>query len=287
MTVKTQMNGFGARKGQGVVNAQVALGSGFRLRIGRALALMAAFSMVLAGASAHAGLTPGQVIQLSMAKYASAKSYSDMGQTISIMDGVTTTTSFKTLLARPGLYLFSWRNTRRFFDTTVGSPSKAVFCSGGGNFLEQGYGPENEGSPAVALELAAPSSSGAATAIPGVFLQLNNGNVLVGDDYNTVLLPDEEVAGVNCYVLTSHSRGRTRTLWIGKNDYLIHQLRTQVSIQSMQVDLQVAASPDPETTALLQPCLYIETISNIVLNADISPRKFQPSIAHYASNYAQ
>jgi hypothetical protein len=88
------------------------------------------------------------------------------------------------------------------------------------------------------------------------------------------------VGGVDCYVFTSElKKGVTRTLWIGKQDFLIHQVRNVTSTEAMKAVLAEAAKRNPGMPARLQQIESLvitstETHENIVVNQKFSPADF-------------
>ena len=69
----------------------------------------------------------------------------------------------------------------------------------------------------------------------------------------------ENVGAVSCYVFTKGVLGQTNTLWIGKQDFLIHQVRTIINMEAM-----------PGFAAT-------ETHTNIVVNRKFTRSDFVPS----------
>ena len=84
---------------------------------------------------------------------------------------------------------------------------------------------------------------------------------------------------VDCYVFTNDSKGWTRTLWIGKQDFLIHQVRTVTSAEAMKAAMAEAAKRNPEIAARMPKIEYsgntsTETHEHIVVNPKFSPADF-------------
>src|SRR6266705_2801855 len=71
---------------------------------------------------------------------------------------------------------------------------------------------------------------------------------------------------------TRNLQGQTKTLWIGKQDFLIHQLRTVTSAEA----LSAAAKWDPEIMSALHGFTSIETHTNIVVNKQFLRSDFVP-----------
>jgi hypothetical protein len=85
---------------------------------------------------------------------------------------------------------------------------------------------------------------------------------------------DEEVGDVDCYVITGESKGETKTLWIGKEDYLIRQIRTMVSTAALRV---AVAKWIPEETPDLPGFTWTEMHTNIIVNKRFVRTEFLPS----------
>jgi hypothetical protein len=90
---------------------------------------------------------------------------------------------------------------------------------------------------------------------------------------------DEKVGDVDCYVFTSESKGRTKTLWIGKQDFLIRQVRMVTSAEAEKALLTKAAKDHPEIIASLakmgfQGITSTETHTNILVNPKLSAADF-------------
>jgi hypothetical protein len=174
-------------------------------------------------APANDGVTSDAIIKKAKATYAALQSYSDTGTASTQMGTFATTTTFTTLLQRPGFYLVSWQSN--------GLSNKGmVWADGTGDFLQaSGLGLKKESSREMALASATGISGGIAAGIPGTFFAEAWGNKLGGKYQRTA---DEKIDGVDCYVLASKintsSRNLLTTLWIGRQDSLIHQIKTKM-----------------------------------------------------------
>ena len=93
--------------------------------------------------------------------------------------------------------------------------------------------------------------------------------------------PDETVNGADCYVLSHESNVRTETLWIGKKDYLLRQVKMATSAQSVKKVMEDELKKHPEIAPIVNsPKLakemasgdiqVIEMHSNIVVNQAFS-----------------
>jgi hypothetical protein len=254
------------------------------LLAGLFLMLNGATTGASASGSAQDALTPGQILDLSARTYASLSSYSDQGQIVSAVDGVTTVTAFVTRLARPNMFIFAWqRSSATSYATDLAGP-EAVYSFGMGDFLEAGNGPQDEQSPDIALDLASSYTSGASVTIPMIFFNLATRNEL-DESFGEIRLPDAKVGAIDCYVLTKTSQGRTKTLWIGRKDFLIHQVQTVVSAQAMQAAMAKTTNESPEVSTLLQQSVSTQTIARIVLGQAFSRSDFLPNISHFGSPY--
>jgi len=91
---------------------------------------------------------------------------------------------------------------------------------------------------------------------------------------------DEKIGDVDCYVFSSELRkGTTRTLWIGKKDFLIHQVKTVSDSEAVRTALDQASKVNGENPQISPPAItsitQIETHFNIVLNKQFSPPDFE------------
>jgi outer membrane lipoprotein-sorting protein len=222
-------------------------------------------------------LPPDAIIKRAQEKYASLTSYSDEGRTVATLGGTTIITTFKIKLARPNLYRIDWEQPLPPDDTQKG----AVWSAGEGDFLRMGSGSRRQASQELAMASATGISSGAVATIPGTFFRMTWGNQLGGSVWSEKQQADEKLGDVDCYVYTSDSKGRTRTLWIGKRDFLIHQFRTATSAEAMKTALAEVVKRTPEMgarlhTSELQGMTSTETHWNIVVNQQLSNKDFIP-----------
>ncbi|MGO8763895.1 MAG: RNA polymerase sigma factor [Limisphaerales bacterium] len=218
-------------------------------------------------------LTPQQIIEKSQNVYAGLSSYSDKGQTISSVNGMTLATTFTIKLARPDLYRIEWQQPVTFSYSNKG----VVWSAGEGDFMVMGDRPaEKEKSRESALGGATGISGDAAASIPGTFFNMNWGSQLKGPVSNEKQQADEKVGDVDCYVFTSELKGTIKTLWIGKKDFLIHQIRNVTSAAFVKAALAQAAKNNPGAPQLTTTGITsTETHENIVVNQKFSPSDFQ------------
>ncbi len=228
-------------------------------------------------------LSPIQIFQKARENYAVLASYSDQGQTTIKIDGATTTNPFTIQLSRPDCYLIKWHPRNDWSQVASHNNVQAAWSSGAGGFLETGHGPQCEGGMYVTLDQAASPSGGAAATIPMMFFNIEPGNELDRSTYDEHQQPDDKVGSVNCYVFTRESQGLTKSLWIGKQDLLIHQVRTVISAQAMQASTLSLTKGRPRAIAFRHEYSAVETHTNIVLNQPIPSSKFIPLIQHFAA----
>lgn len=154
---------------------------------------------------------------------------------------------------------------------------QAVWSAGEGDFLDMGSGVQKQASQDMALASATGISGGAAATVPGTFFKMNWGNQLGGSATSETREADAKVDDVDCYVLTSELKGTVKTLWIGKEDSLIHQVRNVTSAAAMQAALAEAAKRNPGIVAPpqkegAQGVTSTETHTHIVVNPKFSRR---------------
>jgi hypothetical protein len=249
------------------------------------LAISGVTTGVLAGGVAGDSLSTSQIFKKTGESYASLITYSDEGKIVETVDGTTSTTTFMTRLDRPNFYLVEWQQTGDSAHSTQDAIAQAVWFAGAGDFLDTGNGAQDEGSPAVALDAAASFSGGASTTIPITFFKISSGSGLDDSVFDERRQPDEKVGTVDCYVFSSESQGRTRTLWIGKEDFLIHQVQTVISSEAMQAAVAQVTEETTQTTVLLHGFTSTETHTNIVINKPLARSDFIPAIPHFAPLY--
>ena len=174
-----------------------------------------------------------------------------------------------------------------------------------------------------ALSAATGISGQASATVPGTFFKQNWGDVLKTSASRRTQFAkqkDESIGGVDCYVLSSSidptnlpNQGKlpdnggkvgktTTTLWIGKQDYLVHQTQTEIEGASIALprmsDAAIKAMVEgqkkpvtPETMAAMRTQLdtanaqalkmmasgkfvFTQTHENIVVNQKLLPADF-------------
>jgi len=256
--------------------------SGAKLRvaagIGAAILLAGGIvSWMFWGELADEKLSPGEIIRRAQERYASLTSYSDEGRTVAALNGMTITTAFTIRLARPNLYRIKWEQSVNSDYANKG----AVWSAGQGDFLRIGSEAKQQANQELALASATGISGGAAATVPSTFFKLKWGDQLGSTVLGEKQQPDQKVGDVDCYVFTGNSKGWTRTLWIGKRDFLIHQLRTVTSAEAMKTALAEAVKRNPAMSDRLQTPEFqgstsTETHTNIVVNPPFADKDFVP-----------
>jgi len=236
--------------------------------------------VVLSSAQTGVDLPATEIFKKAREKYAGLTSYSDTGSTVSEINGTKLTTTFRVKLARPDLYLVEWEQAVHPTYRNQG----AVWSAGEGDFLRLGNGTSKQKTRELGLASATGVSGSAAATIPGTFFRMNWGNQLGGAVAQSQKQPDGKAGGVDCYVFRSESRGRTTTLYIGKQDFLIRQLRTVTSSEAMKDALARAAKSHPEVSGSMtqsdpQGIVTTETHENIVVDQKFSKADFVPNDA--------
>lgn len=220
------------------------------------------------------GWQPSDIIKKSRDTYAALTSYRDEGTTADTIGNDTIAPhEFTIRLARPDLYRIAWRQDMGFFVSTG-----AVWSAGNGDQLAANGSPVKYPDKETALSAATGVSGRAAGSIPGTFFQMNWGDQL-GRAPSMTRKKDEKIGDANCFVLTDVKNGRTRTLWIGKEDFLIRQIEHKTSAADLQALLEAEARKHPGLalpTSVSGDSTSIEIHSHIVVNQPFTKTDFNP-----------
>jgi len=256
------------------------------------------------------------IIKASQDAYTALSSYSDSGKVIAEVGGQTVTTTFNIRLQRPNLYRVEWSQAV----TPSFSTGGVVWSAGNGDFMlmkmagQPSSKPRKEQDMQSALATATGVSGQASSTIPGTFFKQNWGNVLNPAGSTLQKQKDEPVGGLDCYVVSSSTgpiarqgktvRNTTTTLWIGKQDHLIHQTQMMMEgasfalpqtsdskIKAMLEEHNEPATPEAvaaargrmeagikQAQAMLKSGRFIftQTHENISINEKFSPSDFAP-----------
>jgi hypothetical protein len=240
----------------------------------------------LADELAGDGLSPAQIFKHVGESYASLTTYSDEGCLVIAKDG-DVTVNFTTRLARTKFYRIEWKQTDEASDQAGNVSTHGVWSSGAGDFLQAECGVQPQGNREIALAHAAALSGGATATIPRLFFNLGWGDQ--GERLDDLALSerrqaDEKMGNMICYVFTGGSQGRTNTLWIGKQDFLVHQVRTVINAEAMRKMAVSVSGVGPELFPAMHGFTLTETHTNIVLNRKFSRADFIPSFPCFQSS---
>ncbi len=206
-----------------------------------------------------------QVFKKVKDNYASMITYSDEGNVVITMNG-NSVIHFSTQLARTNFYLIQWTRAGESTYSATSTRSQAVWSSGAGDYLQAEAGVQFEGNRNIALAHAAAYAGGATLTVPRLFFNQQWEEEPIDElVFNVTRQADEKVGNISCYVFARGAMGATNTLWIGKQDFLIHQARMVANMESM-----------PAFTAT-------ETHTNIVLNRKFSRSDFIPTFPLFQS----
>jgi RNA polymerase sigma factor (sigma-70 family) len=302
----------------------------FAIGVGVAALLAGGAATVAISQTSGDGLTAQKVAEKSRDAYAALASYSDSGMVVSEIGGQKITTAFNLRLQRPNLYRIDWTQTGGIA-TTEG----LVWSDGSGDYSLMGD-PTGANVPGQASKLkkmpnmkaaltsATGLSTSAASTVPGAFFNQDLGDVFIAPvrsgRHPLQKEPDAKVGNVDCYVLSStldfskipDNGGKpglaATTLWIGKQDFLIHQCRTKyveqvdasatsdqaiddaikksLEMQNKPVTPEAIAAMRPQMTAIMKQVqtalkssfdsgvIFTQTHENIVVNQKFSPADF-------------
>ena len=262
-----------------------------------ALFLSAAVAVALSNKNFNDKFDPAAVAILNKVfeKYGSLTNYSDTGFSIEEMNGQRRTNTFTIQLGRPDLYRIEWKYAaQENFDG-------AIWSMGAGDFeflthkfpnypipASQFYKRLN--TPDSALDSAANLSGGAAWTIPPLFFghRDSRGFGLLGQSGSFQRRHDEKIGGIDCYVLTGHlkvTKDLPVTLWIGKDDFLIHQSSKTSWGGGVALQFNPTATPDEIAAAKkellrlnantkLQVLIRTEFHNDIIANEPLSKEDY-------------
>ena len=224
-------------------------------------------------------LTPVEVHKKAMDAYASLSSYSDEGTYSFASDPIKVTATFNIKLARPNLYRIQYARSNTFSSSdTVLTNQGVVWSAGNGDFQVREDGVVRHYQSGEQSLVAAIGVSGGVTGtIPGnIFIfkrWLNPLDILTSGAKQE---PDEKIGGVDCYVFSTSGQISKETLWIGKKDFLVRQVRHMSIPEVAQPALGQSKKSTGVTSPTVSPGLIdVETHSNIVVNETFPLSDFQ------------
>jgi hypothetical protein len=244
-----------------------------------AIALLAGgvATVAISQTNSPSGPSAQEIVQRSRAAYAALSSYCDEGSTVASVGSHAVAPHFFSIkLARPNLYRVDWSQDLGFYSHTG-----MVWSAGNGNFfqMDRSGAPQTNSTMEMALAGATGVSGGAAASIPGTFFKMNWGNSLGATMESAARKPDERIGEADCYVLSETNRGHARSIWIGKEDFLIRQIETFTSAAVAQAERDAQIKKHPELripTAVGGDIKSTETHTNIVVNKNFSATDFAP-----------
>jgi len=302
----------------------------FAMGIGVAALLAGGVATVAISQTSGGGLTAQNIAEKSRDAYAALTSYSDSGTVVNEIGSQKITTAFNLRLQRPNLYRIDWMQTGGLATTKglvwsdgsgdyslIGDPT-------GANVQGQAAKPKKMRDMNTALTLATGPSASAASTIPGAFFNQDLGDVFIvpvrSGRHPLLKEPDAKVGNMECYVVSStldfskipdnggKSGTAATTLWIGKQDFRIHQSRTKyvekvdastmsdqaidnaikkpLEIQNKPVTPEAIAAMRPQMTAIMKQVqstlksslesgvVFTQTHENIVVDQKFTPAVF-------------
>lgn len=278
-----------------------------------------------------------EIINRTRDAYASLASYHDDGQAVCEIGGRKLALTFSIRMERPKSYRVDWTqdtglkgaawsdgsaNLLRIEPGSMTNPAAMASLAASG--LTGAPNTQTVADLKTALAKAAPLSYSVAATIPGAFFNQDCGDVFVypaiAGRYPLKKEADARVDEVDCYVVSSETdlskvpgAGKpgtvAATLWIGKQDFLVHQTRSryvekvdenalandQAVDEAIKKSLQLQNKPvTPEAIAALRPqmrqimkqvesslkasfqegVVMTQTHERIVLNQSFSPADF-------------
>jgi outer membrane lipoprotein-sorting protein len=269
-------------------------------------------------------LTPQEIAKQAQDAYATLSSYTDSGTVTTEISGLIMKRSFSIRLQRPNLYRVEWTNSMP--SVNASSSHGIVWSAGDGNFLIMALPGQEQNATSTQYQdaqtalAAATADSGAVTGIvPAKFFNQDWNDMLkIPASGKSSLLrePDEIAGGVDCSVISAaidlttspdtskfpvNVKGLKQvktTLYVGKEDHLIHQTRQDIDLgatpnllmsdEQIKTIMEKAKQPaTPEALAAFrakmgaamkgmrgQKVIIIQTHENIVVNQKFSPADF-------------
>lgn len=224
-----------------------------------------------------ASLTGGQIFEKMLDKYASLASYKDEGNIFTTIGSTTVATSFTTRLARPEFYRIEWDQRSRLPYGTEDSGTQGAWAHGSGDYVQTGTGLKRQYSRDVAFSDVASTTSGGVATVPRIFF---GGQGIGAPDAMISLtrLADDKIGNIECYLVSGDTEsGETNTFWVGKRDFLIHQIRTDVGPDTMQSAWTGVTKGRIKPPYKIYGFSSIQTYTNVVVNKQLSREDFVPS----------
>ena len=278
-----------------------------------------AVTVTISQTHAENKIAPLQIIKQSQDAYAALSSYEGTGEAVIEVGGATSTSTFSIRLQRPNLYHEDWATTGGLY-----ASKGSIWSDGNGDYYMHGAaGQEKDTQPQkmrdMQMAFAFASGDSAVASIPATFYKQNTGDLLgapASGNTQLAIAGDEKIGDIDCQVISSvidpgklPGKGKlpknmgkfgtiTTTLWIGKQDHLIHKNRQtmegvsitppKTSDSDIKVILEKQNKPvTPESIAALRAELesmtkqalnskyvFTQTHGNISVNKKFSPMDF-------------
>lgn len=207
-------------------------------------------------------LSTEQIFNKVQTTYDSMTSYSDKGRTVTLDSDTQKKPfdlliTFSTKLARPNLYRIEWDYIDNV-STITKKDTLSAWSAGEGDFWDIGKGAEKQKSLSWTLLRRGGDSGGATSSIPLIFFNVPWNHLLEEFGSTGKREDDEKIGDADCYVFFKGNKDDQvkLTLWIGKQDNLIYQFRSETVGQDNVTSTQ--------------------TFSDIVINQKFVQKDFAP-----------
>jgi RNA polymerase sigma factor (sigma-70 family) len=181
------------------------------------------------GAGNDADLSPSNILARVALAYAELSTYRDTGWTVHQYKSGAWTNTFSELLGTRTCYRVEVITAAHPFSST-----NRYFSDGLGKFDQLGISSVSSGSDVIEQLNSVYSD----TAIPAIYFNLSWGNIFtffkLGPPNEVIRKPDEEIGGVDCYVVARTSAAYPVTVWVGKQDFLIRRSQYNNSLETYE-----------------------------------------------------
>jgi len=240
-----------------------ALGSGVAL-----LVTVGAVTVTFSENNKADNLAAKEIAKRSLEKYASLTSYSDTGKSVTLRNGkMIDTTISNTRMEKTNLFRIEWEMI-----PPQGTPTKnAVWSAGDGYFCiqaETSYSPPAWSKKEQTIKAALGNAGRASPNVPNAFFNLGSSIGLLATDGrpNVVRQKDGKIGSFDCFVIAWKGEIGATTLWIGKQDFLLHQSQTESALGG-------------------SPTSFTETREDIVINQPFTKSDFIHPVAGVEKNW--
>lgn len=225
-----------------------------------------------------ANLTGGQIFEKVLEKYASLASYKDQGTITTTIGTTVIFTGFTTTLARPDFYRIEWdqRSTLPYGTEDTGIQGAWAFESG--DYLQTQSGFQRQYNRDVNFANVASTSSGGVATVPRMFFGAQGTGGSEAMMIDLTRQPDDKIGNIECFQVSGeNASGETKTFWVGKRDFLIHQIRTDAGHDAMQSAWTGVTKGQVNPPFKLLGFSSIQTYTNVIVNKHYTRADFVPS----------